>query len=92
MISAVLLAVASLSVSAPAPQAGFAPDTVRAMKGHHAIPSTTKAKHRAASAVCHPDPLKGRACRHHHAKLEEKADARQALASADVATEAHSAN
>lgn len=92
MISAILLAVAGLSVSAPAQHAGFAPDTVRAMKGHHAIPDTAKAKHAAASAVCHPDPMKGRACRHHHAKLEEKADTRENFAAAEVATEAHHAN
>lgn len=72
MISVLLLALASPSTSALELNAGYAPDTIRHLKGHSSLPagSTTGAR-TAATATCHPDPSKGRACRHHHAKAEE---------------------
>lgn len=80
MISATILAVVGFTLAAPAPQAGYAPDTIRALRGHHSLPATTETKDaKGAAPVCHPDPLKGRACRHHHAKAEQSA-AREALA------------
>ena len=71
MISVVLLALASTTASAPQLNAGYAPDTVRHLKGHPSLPAGSTTSARAAAAVCHPDPYKGRACRHHHAKAQE---------------------
>ncbi|VWX51565.1 hypothetical protein [Novosphingobium sp. 9U] len=74
MITATLLALASLSTPATAllPTASYAQDTVRASKGHPSLPARADAgRTSAAPAVCHPDPSKGRACRHHVAKKQE---------------------
>lgn len=67
------------------PGAALANNTVAHLKGHTAVaapakPSTNKAKPR---AVCHPDPSKGRACRHHNAQAEAKTAA-PALARAEA--------
>ena len=85
MVSAFLLALATLSapaLAAPA-SAGYSPDTIRHMKGHPSLPVAREAKDSAAPAVCHPDPTKGRICRHHVAKQE--AARGEALARAEVA-------
>lgn len=86
MISAVLLAVATLSTPSAAPAAAYAPDTIRHLKGHASLPAPSARKDRAAPAVCHPDPGKGRMCRHHVAQQE--AAHRETLASADAAGKA----
>lgn len=84
MISVVLLALASPVASAPQLSAGYAPDTIRHLKGHPSLPagSATGPRTAAAAATCHPDPNKGRACRHHHAKAEEANRDSQVLAEA----------
>ena len=83
MISAFLLALAALSSPADLSSAGYAPDTIRHLKGHASLPAPSERKDDAVPAVCHPDPTKGRICRHHIAK--KQAAHREALASADTA-------
>lgn len=81
MISAALLALATLSSPATvAPAAGYAPNSIRHLKGHASLPAPSPRQDRAAPAVCHPDPGKGRVCRHHI--TQRKAAHREALASA----------
>lgn len=77
MISALLLALAMPSALVPEAGAAYASDTIRHLKGHPSVPagSTTRVR-TAATAACHPDPYKGRACRHHQAKAEARSDAR----------------
>lgn len=72
MIAALLLTLASPSTPVPELDAGYASDTIRHLKGHPSLPagSTTRARTAVAAAACHPDPNKGRACRHHHARAE----------------------
>ena len=75
MLSAFLFALAGLSASAPAPQVAYASDSARSSKGHAPIPARASARDGERGRVigaCNPDPLKGRACRHHQAKAEEK--------------------
>lgn len=72
MISAILLALAGLSVPASGGHAAYAPGTAQQHKGHAPIPAPGKAKpFKGATIACNPDPLKGRACRHHQAKVEQ---------------------
>ena len=81
MLSAFLFALAGLS--APAPQVAYASDSARSSKGYGPIPARASAGDRERGrviGVCNPDPLKGRACRHHQAKAEEKPE--QAFAEA----------
>jgi hypothetical protein len=85
MISAVLLALVSLSAPASAPAtAAYAGETITAMKGH-ATPAKRAAATRshAAPVACHPEPSKGRACRHTIVQAEQ-AERAAALAVADV--------
>jgi hypothetical protein len=78
MISAVLLALASISAPAAAPAtAAYAGDSVTAAKGHPAV-ARGKVARSSAPVACHPEPSKGRVCRHHVAQAEQAE--RQALA------------
>lgn len=87
MISAALLAIATLSSPvAVVPAAGYTPNTIRHLKGHASLPAPSERKDRAAPAVCHPDPAKGRVCRHNIA--QQKAAHREALASVAPAGQA----
>lgn len=96
MITAVLLAIVSPMAASPVPlspvpaSAALAPDTVAHLKGNLAVPAST-ARHSAHSVntACHPDPMKGRACRHHVAQKESKRAERHAeLARAQDARDA----
>lgn len=69
MISAALLALVSLS-SPLQGTAAYAGDSVRASKGHPAVAVRGAAK-ASAPSVCHPDPSKGRACRHTIVQAEQ---------------------
>lgn len=85
IVSATLLALVSLSAPAApaaAPAVAYAGESVAASKGHPALPRAAKSRS-AAPAVCHPDPTKGRVCRHNI--VQAQAAARPALAEADVA-------
>lgn len=65
MISALLLAVAGLSTPAAATFPAYGADTVRALKGHAALPKgATQARTASTANTCHPEPTKGRTCRH----------------------------
>ncbi|SFG39888.1 hypothetical protein SAMN05518801_12228 [Novosphingobium sp. CF614] len=72
MISAFLLALATLSGPAAAPDAAYASDTIRHLKGHPSLPAAPANQARkTANAACHPDPGKGRVCRHRQAQADE---------------------
>ncbi|KMS53470.1 hypothetical protein V474_22410 [Novosphingobium barchaimii LL02] len=93
MISAALLALVSLSspFAAPAPApapapAAYAGETIAAMKGHP-TPARSSAARSAAPAVCHPDPSKGRACRHVIVQAEQAERATVAVADGGAARE-----
>jgi hypothetical protein len=63
MISALVLAVASLSTPSPAAL------PVRNLKGHPPLPArTSERKASNLPAACHPDPTKRRSCNHRMAK------------------------
>jgi hypothetical protein len=83
MISAALLALVSLSTPASTSLAtAYAGDSVAASKGHPAIVARAQGK-ASAPTVCHPDPSKGRACR--HAVVQAEQAERPVLAVADAA-------
>lgn len=83
MISAALLALVSLSGSTAAPvSAAYAGETIAAMKGH-ATPARGTAVKSRAPVACHPEPSKGRACRHNIAQAEQ---ADRAILQADAGT------
>lgn len=87
MISAVLLSLAS--VSAPvAAGAAYAAET--AQNQHHATSARNGGARRATVVPCNPDPLKGRACRHHQVQAEQAHSKAVAVAQVDraVRTEA----
>lgn len=74
IISATAFALASLSSPAGAghaPTAAYAGDTIAHMKGHAAPARPVVAVKAGPAAACHPEPSKGRACRHHAAQAEE---------------------
>lgn len=73
MIVASLLALAALAAptSAPLANPGYGQDTMRHLKGHPSLPAPAPTAESSAPAVCHPDPGKGRACRHHVSKREQ---------------------
>jgi len=79
----VLPAFAAMCCLAFSPSVAVASDSVRAGKGMASLPQTTEV--RAAAAVCHPDPVKSRACRHHIAKAREAARTEPAMAHAEAA-------
>jgi len=79
------LAFATLATLAASTPAAYASDTIRDMKGHPPIVARADPAPRAAPAVCHPDPMKGRACRHHVAKAEERRAQSYAVAEAEAA-------
>jgi hypothetical protein len=81
MISAVLLALASLSTPAAAPVA-YAGESVAAGKGHATPAKPTAVARSRAPVACHPEPSKGRACRHNVVQAEQAE--REALAAADA--------
>lgn len=88
MPSLALLVVAAFAAPSPAalPVAGYAGETIAHSKGHMTVAARDAAPARtAAPAVCHPDPSKGRACRHHVAQAEEARAERSAFAVAEVA-------
>lgn len=85
LISAAVLAFVSLStptsIAAPAAYAG---ESVMASKGH-AIPARPAvAAKREKQVACHPDPSKGRACRHNLVQAEQAERPALAVAEADV--------
>lgn len=86
IISATVFALVSLSsptgATSPvhAPTAAYAGDTIAHMKGHAAPARPVVAVKAGPAAACHPEPSKGRACRHHAAQAEE---ARRAERSAE---------
>lgn len=87
MISAFLLAIAGLSAApAPAPADAFpayGADTVRSLKGHPPLPAPAKtAKAAAAQTNCHPEPTKGRICRHNIVQAKQERRNAPALAEA----------
>lgn len=83
MISALLLAVATLSTPAAGQSPAYGSDTARALKGHGALPAgATELKSAKGPAACHPDPAKGRICRHHIAQAEQDGTNAPALAEA----------
>ncbi|WP_404482330.1 hypothetical protein [Novosphingobium sp. BL-52-GroH] len=85
MISAALLALVSLSSPAAAPvSAGYAGETVAAMKGHPTPARGAPVARSSAPVACHPEPSKGRVCRHNIAQAEQTE--RAALAQADAGT------
>jgi hypothetical protein len=91
MIVASLLALATLAAPASAPlaNAGYGQDTMRHLKGHPSLPAPAAKPESSAPAVCHPDPGKGRACRHHVSKREQarsEARARAELAANEAAS------
>ncbi len=92
MISAALIALASLSAPVATPvaavpaSAAYASDTVAHLKGHPAVARPAKAQ-RSAAPACHPDVSKGRACRHHVAQARQATEA-SATAVAVAATNA----
>lgn len=77
MISAFLAAVATLSAPAAGEFPAYGSDTVRASKGHAALPAGSGTlKSAKTPSACHPDPAKGRICRHHNAQAQQlRADA-----------------
>lgn len=86
MISAFLLTLASFSAPASPSDSAYASDTVRHLKGHASIPvSARKEGGSAVPASCHPDPVKGRVCRHRRA-LAEEAGRDAVLAQSQAAT------
>jgi hypothetical protein len=87
MITLTLAAIASFATSAPAvapSSAAYGNATIAHMKGHAPAPRATVSAAKSAPAVCHPDPGKGRACRHEVAQAKAKQAA--ALAAAPVAS------
>lgn len=84
MISAALLALVSLS-SPVSGTVAYAGDSVAAGKGHPAVAARGAVKS-SAPTVCHPDPSKGRACRHTVVQAEAAAQAKApAFAAAEAA-------
>lgn len=70
MILATMLFLAGTAATAAATPGA---DTIRHLKGHHSLPVAAPAQSTAkAPAVCHSDPLKGRACRHHAVQAEQR--------------------
>jgi hypothetical protein len=90
IVAATLLALATLATPSTitAPGAGYSPDTMRHLKGHPSLPARAAVKTQSsAAAVCHPDPGKGRVCRHHVGKQDEarKAERTRAALAANEA-------
>lgn len=82
MFSATLMFLAAAAAPVAATSGA---DTIRHLKGHHSLPIAPAARAVAkAPVVCNPDPLKGRACRHHLAKRDESREQRLAQAGADA--------
>lgn len=80
MISAALLALVSLSAPSAAPiSSAYAGESVAAAKGHPAV-ARGKVARSSAPVACHPEPSKGRVCRHNIAQAEQAE--REALAGA----------
>lgn len=79
-----LAALAALSLALPG--AAIANETVAHLKGNLAIPAP-KAKTASATGrvACHPDPGKGRDCRHRAAQADAKATALARNAAANTA-------
>ncbi len=86
MISAALLALVSLSSPAAAPVTfGYAGEAVTAAKGHPTPAKRTVVAKSSAPVACHPEPSKGRACRHNIVQAEQAE--RSAVADAGAAHE-----
>ncbi|WP_232494329.1 hypothetical protein [Novosphingobium kaempferiae] len=85
MISAALLALVSLSTPGAATVA-YAGESIGAAKGHPTVVARGTAKSASAPTVCHPDPSKGRACRHTIVQAEQAQ--RPVFAVADATTAA----
>lgn len=89
MITLTLAALATVAspVPAAAPAAAYAGETIAAMKGHPVAARGAARAARSAPAVCHPDPAKGRACRHEIAQAEARDTAVPTLAVAELGAE-----
>ncbi|MCJ2187170.1 hypothetical protein [Novosphingobium beihaiensis] len=73
MISAFFLAIAGLSAAPANAYPAYAADTVRRLKGHASLPATARGPKPAATQIkCHPEPTKGRACRHHAMQAKQE--------------------
>lgn len=71
MIATALLALVSLSAPSAAPMSvAYAGESVAAGKGHPTLARGT-ATRSSAPVACHPEPSKGRVCRHHVAQAEQ---------------------
>lgn len=81
-ISAAVLALATLSTPVASTTAAYAGESVTASKGH-ATPARV-ASRASAPVACHPDPMKGRACRHLIVQAEQADGKAVAVAEADV--------
>lgn len=82
----ILLPVISTLAALGLASAAQASDSLRAMKGHLPLPDNAKsATARATPAACHPDPGKGRICRHVALKAEETREEARAFADAGAA-------
>lgn len=82
----ILLPVLSTLAALGLASAAQASDSLRAMKGHLPLPQDIRnTAARAVPATCHPDPGKGRICRHVALKAAEARDEAKALADASVA-------
>ncbi|MCJ2176970.1 hypothetical protein [Novosphingobium album (ex Hu et al. 2023)] len=91
MISAFLLAIAGLSATPASAYPAYGTDTVRSLKGHPSLPVAAKAEKSAATqAKCHPEPSKGRTCRHHVAQTKQERQNAPALAEASNVTSGES--
>ncbi|MFC0205924.1 hypothetical protein [Novosphingobium soli] len=84
MMSAPLVALVLLS-GAPSPAAAYAGDTVVAAKGHPTPAKPARLAKSAAPVACHPDPSKGRVCRHNIVQAEEQEGRRAVLAHRNAA-------
>lgn len=90
MPSIALMVLATFAAPTPTATLGYAGDTIAHSKGHIAVASrSVESSGAGASAVCHPDPMKGRACRHRVAKAEERRDQRLAAAEIVAADASH---
>ena len=83
----VFAAIAALSLALPG--AAIANETVAHLKGNLAVPAPKAQPASSARVACHPEPSKGRDCRHRTAQANAKAEA---LAQTEAGTQTLAAN
>ncbi|WP_395331168.1 hypothetical protein WBP06_01545 [Novosphingobium sp. BL-8H] len=84
----VFAAIAALSLALPG--AAIANETVAHLKGNLAVPAPKPQAASSARPACHPEPSKGRDCRHRTAQANAKAIGANTGAAALAQTEAAS--